>query len=148
MDYIDAADVALFAYNPDRVLHVLTITRRWDPYQGHKALPGGHVDPGEAPHVAAARELFEETGIAVPDDMLIPVGVYATPGRDPRSDRYRSFAFTLTVARMRTPTAADDALAAEWTPLPSIYRNAHSMAFDHRAIVLDAANNLGPIRAV
>ena len=148
MDHIDAADVVLFVYDPHRVLHVLTITRRWDPFQGRKALPGGHIDPGEAPHVAAARELVEETGIRVPDTLLIPVGVYDAPGRDPRSDRYRSFAYTLTTATMHTPTAADDALTAEWTPLPKIYANRNSMAFDHRAIVLDAANNLGPVRAV
>ncbi|WP_327389126.1 NUDIX hydrolase [Streptomyces sp. NBC_01207] len=29
-------------------------------------MPGGHADAGEAPFVAAARELAEETGVHVP----------------------------------------------------------------------------------
>ena len=39
-------------------------------------IPGGHVDPGETFLQAAKRELFEETGIDMPEDLLIPVGKY------------------------------------------------------------------------
>lgn len=31
---------------------------------GFKQFPGGHLDPNEAPHEAALREVFEETGVA------------------------------------------------------------------------------------
>jgi 8-oxo-dGTP pyrophosphatase MutT (NUDIX family) len=37
------------------VHHILT---------GQAQLPGGHVDPDEAPHDCALREVFEETGVA------------------------------------------------------------------------------------
>jgi 8-oxo-dGTP pyrophosphatase MutT (NUDIX family) len=41
-------------------------------------IPGGHVDEGEEFRTAAQRELFEETGIDVPEDTLMEVGVAKT----------------------------------------------------------------------
>lgn len=41
---------------------------------GRWTLPGGHLEPGEAPIVGAARELAEETGIVVPTSRLVPLG--------------------------------------------------------------------------
>lgn len=38
-------------------------------------IPGGHVDAGEEWREAACRELFEETGIDIPEDLLYPVGI-------------------------------------------------------------------------
>ena len=146
MDYIDAADVVLFSHDRQRVLHVLTITRRWDPFAGRLALPGGHVDPGEMPVGAASRELYEETSLRVRASKLTTVGVYDKPGRDPRSNHYRSFAYTLLVKDLPAPIAADDAATAQWTPVAAIRADARSMAFDHRQIVLDAAAKLDLIR--
>ena len=37
--------------------------------------PGGHVEQGERPDEACARELFEETGIAMPDSALHLVAI-------------------------------------------------------------------------
>lgn len=41
-------------------------------------IPGGHVDEGEDFRTAAQRKLFEETGIDVPEDTLMEVGVAKT----------------------------------------------------------------------
>lgn len=47
--------------------------RRW--YPDVWDLPGGHVDTGEAPAVALARELNEELGIAVDPPTTGPIAV-------------------------------------------------------------------------
>lgn len=41
--------------------------------------PGGGADPGEEPHEAARRELFEEAGLAAPPNSLELVGIGETP---------------------------------------------------------------------
>lgn len=114
----------------DGTLHVLLIRRGWPPYTGMWALPGGHVDPGEAPEAAAVRELAEETGLAA--DELRPLGVWAAPGRDPRA-RYCTFAFAAWLPGTPTPTAGDDAAAAHWVPVPQALRE--GLAFDHGEIL-------------
>lgn len=123
------ADVVLLT--PSRC--VLLIQRRYDPYQGLWALPGGYVDDGEQPLAAAHRELKEETGLAV--DWLDLVGVYADPGRDPRG-RYVTFAYSTTVpGEPPVPCAADDAADARWWPIDELANRI--MAFDHYSIIRD-----------
>lgn len=39
------------------------------------ALPGGHVEPGEEPLVAVARECLEELGVRIHDPRVIPMRV-------------------------------------------------------------------------
>ncbi|MCX4489780.1 NUDIX hydrolase [Streptomyces anulatus] len=119
------ADVVLLAAG-----HVLLIQRRWAPHAGSWALPGGHVDAGEASLQAAVRELKEETGLPVAADALRQVGAFDAPGRDPRG-RYVTVAYTATLPELTAPTALDDAADARWWPLTAL----PDLAFDHAAIL-------------
>ncbi|WP_329126757.1 NUDIX hydrolase [Streptomyces sp. NBC_01465] len=62
-----AADVWVF--DPG-LTHVLLVDHRW---RGWVA-PGGSVDPGETPREAAARELWEETGVRA-ELLAVPAAV-------------------------------------------------------------------------
>ncbi len=63
---------SVFAFVRDSRARVL-LTRVDRPGRGWE-VPGGHVDSGESPRAAAARELAEETGLAVPAEELVPFG--------------------------------------------------------------------------
>lgn len=52
---------------------VLLIKRGREPRKGEWSIPGGKVDRGETLHVAAARELLEETGVVAEIGELIEV---------------------------------------------------------------------------
>lgn len=113
--------------------HVLLIRRAHDPYEGHWALPGGHVDSGETAESAAIRELHEETGISVHE--VEEIGVWHEPGRDPRG-RYVTVAYRAEVPEAIPPTAADDAAEARWWPVGAILEM--GLAFDHGRILIAA----------
>jgi 8-oxo-dGTP diphosphatase len=110
---------------------LLLVQRKYPPFAGEWALPGGFVEKGEQVIDAAPRELAEETGLRV--DGLHLLGVYDTPGRDPRG-------WTVSVVYLAAvPTAvavkgADDARDARWFPSDALPK----LAFDHALIVDDA----------
>ncbi|MEV7471529.1 NUDIX hydrolase [Streptomyces kronopolitis] len=134
----DTADETI-RYTADAVLlaagHVLLVLRRWDPYEGCWALPGGHVNTGETSRAAAARELEEETGITVSTADLRQTAAYDAPGRDPRG-RYVSVAYTAILTSPVPPMAGDDATAACWWPLDALPR----LAFDHAQILAETTS--------
>jgi 8-oxo-dGTP diphosphatase len=128
------ADVVALSVGESSQLQVLVIQRRWNPYAGCWALPGGHVDSGETARQAGARELLEETGVAVAEADLIEVGVFDQPGRDPRG-RYVSVAFVVVLEHLEQLSAGDDAAQAAWRPATL---GSDELAFDHHSILTAA----------
>lgn len=132
-----AADVVVFTYIND-IRHVLVVRRGDEPFKGRLALPGGLVEPDETGYEAAIRECVEETGID-PRSMgmdVRPIGVYDTPGRDPRGPQI-SMAYVTWVDAQR-PIAGDDAADALWLPLRQRAEENEHLAFDHDRILVDA----------
>jgi 8-oxo-dGTP diphosphatase len=110
---------------------VLLVQRANDPFAGSWALPGGFVEEGERVLSAAARELSEETGLQ--EQALELLGVYDTPGRDPRGWTV-SVVFVLQLPYEAAVSGGDDARVARWFPANAL----PELAFDHAAIVSDA----------
>lgn len=116
-------------------LFVLLVERKWDPYAGAWALPGGYANVDEASRRAAARELGEETGLHVDANALRRIDVWDDPTRDPRG-RVVTVAYTITLphsdANVVSVRAGDDANRASWWPLDALPTN---LAFDHADII-------------
>jgi 8-oxo-dGTP diphosphatase len=110
---------------------VLLIQRGNQPFQGRWALPGGFVEEDEPVAQAAPRELAEETGLQASDLRLL--GVYDTPGRDPRGWTV-SVVYLAQIAERADVAGAGDASDARWFACDAL----PELAFDHPVILADA----------
>lgn len=133
-------DIAAFSVI-DAELRVLLVRRGEHPFKGAWALPGGFVrvgegqrDQGEDLDAAAARELEEETALAVADVYLEQLAAFGRAGRDPRM-RVITIAYCALIRPDLVPLvkAGGDAAAAEWISVDAL--DAADLAFDHREIV-------------
>ncbi len=134
-----ALTVDCVIYDPQG--RVLLIRRKNQPFKGAYALPGGFVDIGETVEAGCRREVREETGLDVEDLRL--VGVYSDPARDPRGHT-ASAAFLALLQEAKTPSAGDDAAAADWVE----NWRAAPLAFDHAKIIEDAEKLRGALDRV
>lgn len=93
---------------------ILLIKRGRPPGEGLWSVPGGRVEPGETDAEAVAREVREETGLAVTVGALLGSVVRGGP-----EVTYDIFDYAATPAG-GTPHAGDDAADAAWFAVPEL----------------------------
>ncbi len=107
--------VGALVITPDN--RVLLVKRRNPPLPGQWAIPGGRVEWGEPLADAAAREVLEETGIAVRIGEIIYVfeSITGDDGTGQPALHYVIVDFAATPTDPAAePAPADDALDARW----------------------------------
>ncbi len=77
-----AVDAVVFGYNKVEGVTVLLIKRKYEPFKGQWAIPGGFVKEKESLESAVERELLEETGVKI--KYLEQLYTFGKPNRDPR----------------------------------------------------------------
>ena len=114
--------------------NVILIKRKYPPFQGYYALPGGFIEKGERPIKALVREVKEETNLDV--KILHKIGFYNEEGRDPRGNIH-SIAYKCSIigdiTKMRS---GDDSKKVEL--LSKNQLKDVELAFDHKKILEDA----------
>jgi 8-oxo-dGTP diphosphatase len=108
---------------------LVAIRRKYPPFKGKLALPGGFVEYGEKVEVAVLREFEEETGLKTSIERML--GVYSAPDRDPRG-QVISVVFILKREGGKLKSGSD----AESIELVKPER-VEGMAFDHAGIIED-----------
>lgn len=108
---------------------LVVVRRKYPPFRGKLALPGGFVEYGERVEEAVVREFEEETGLETAVKGVL--GVYSDPDRDPRG-QVVSIVFLLKRTGGRFKSGSD----AESVEL-ILPEQAIDMAFDHTGIIQD-----------
>lgn len=121
-------DAVVFGYREGQLFLAL-INRKYEPFRGQWALPGGFVLPDEDLETAVQRELREETGIQT--RFLEQLYTFGAVQRDPRQ-RIVSVAY---MGLLRPSdfqiVASTDAQDVAWFPADTL----PALAFDHAAII-------------
>ena len=127
-------DIVIFTVR-ERRLQVLLVRRKFPPFEGRWAIPGGFVLDGESLEAAALRELEEESGVR--DVYLEQLYSFGDPARDPRG-RVVTVSYVALIAPDRPLAAGTDASDAAWYDVDS----KPPLAFDHGKILKVALERL------
>ena len=132
-----AVDAIVFGYSREEGVSILLIKRKYPPFKGNWAIPGGFVLDDESLEEAVARELEEETGVKI--NYLEQLYTFGAPKRDPRSRVLSVSYFGLVKSnqfqKLKASTDAEDAAWFNFKSLPKL-------AFDHKKILKTAIERL------
>lgn len=108
---------------------IVLVKRKFPPFQGHWALPGGFASYGTTLEESAVREAKEETGLDVRITKL--VGVFSDPKRDTRGHIITT-AYLAEEIGGELKAGSDAAEARAFKKIPK------KLAFDHAEILKKA----------
>ena len=132
-----AVDAVVFGYSKEVGVSILLIKRKYEPYKGSWAIPGGFVLDDESLEEAVARELEEETGVKI--NYLEQLYTFGKPDRDPRKRILAVAYFGLVKSdQFKMLKATTDAEEAEWFN----FKDLPLLAFDHKKILTVAIARL------
>jgi len=118
----------------DNAGNVILIKRRYPPFQGYYALPGGFIEKGESAKKALVREIKEETNLDV--KILHKIGLYNEEGRDPRGIIHSTAYKCSIIGDITKMRSGDDSKKVELIPKNQL--KDIELAFDHKKILKDA----------
>ncbi len=128
-----AVDIVVISEQKD-AKYLLLIKRKYAPFEGQWAIPGGFVHDHEELEDAALRELEEETGFKTAKH-IEQIQAFGKVNRDPRK-RVVSIAYLIVtdeLSDLKPQDGADnDTTEAEWFDLNKLPK---PLAFDHDQIL-------------
>ena len=130
-----SVDAVVFGYEEGNI-SVLLIKRKYAPFKGQWAIPGGFVINDESLEDAVERELFEETGIKI--NYLEQLYTFGKPDRDPRGRVVSVAYFGLVRPNAFKINASTDAQQVQWFNINELPR----LSFDHKEILKTAIERL------
>ncbi len=130
-----SVDAVVFGYESGTI-SVLLIKRKYKPFKGEWAIPGGFVLDNESLEQAIQRELSEETGITI--NYLEQLYTFGKPDRDPRSRVVTVAYFGLIKPSAFKLLASTDADEVQWFNIDKLPK----LSFDHKDIFDVAINRL------
>ncbi|MFI2743640.1 NUDIX hydrolase [Zhouia sp. PK063] len=123
-----SVDAVVFGYEEGNI-SVLLIKRKYEPFKGKWAIPGGFVLFNESLESAVERELFEETGIKI--NYLEQLYTFGNPERDPRGRVVSVAYFGLVRPDTFKIFASTDAEQVQWFSINKL----PELSFDHKEIL-------------